>query len=350
MTHDTPSKGSSVFRGALRLGPALLLFLLFALHPAAAGCGGDGDDGAADGGDAGAAPGPDGSTARATGFVANPAGHVHFIEGFGGAFGDIYGRGAVLRDRADLPRASLLASEGDCEIWAHPPGPADCDPACQDQVCVAEDRCEPFPRLVSAGDIEVTGLTQELRFVPGEFGYVADPELPADPGDLFEDGVAITASAPGDDVPGFSLSAAGVAPLVADLDLEFDVTLVIEDGVDEVIRWEAESSGRVQLALQVGWHGAPYEAVLVCEVDDQAGELVVPGSLIARFPQRQNPTGEAHFHWIARFDRDVVESEAGPIELFVASRVLIQQIEHRSAGRAAPRALAAPRTRARRSP
>ena len=115
---------------------------------------------------------------------------------------------------------------------------------------------------------------------------------------------------------------------MADLDLEFDVTLVIEDGVDEVIRWTPESSGRVQLALQVGHHGAPYEALMVCEADDADGEIVVPGSLVTRFPQRSNGL-EQHSSWIARFTRDVLETEAGPVELFVANRILILQIDHR---------------------
>ncbi len=318
MTRDFPAARASVFRGAAALAAALLWI---------AACGGDddGDPADDDGGDASdAAPGADASTDRATGFVANPAGTIQILEGYPGEGGIAVF--ASLRDRADAPVATLLASEGDCEIWTHPTERPNCDPPCEG-VCVADGVCEPFPVPVSAGDIAVTGLNEELRFVPNEFGYRTEPD--SLPEDMFDAAAAIEATAPGADAPGFTLSAEGVAPLVPDLDLEFDVTLVIEDDVDEAIRWVPESSGRVQLGLQVGWHGAAYEALLLCEADDDTGELVVPGSLIERFPLRANPTGEPHSSWIARFARDVVDGPAGPIELFVASRAIILQVEHR---------------------
>ncbi len=319
MTRDFPAAGTSVFRGAAPLTAALLSIAL-------AACGGDddGDPAGDDDGGADAAPAADASTDRTTGFVANPAGTIQILEGYVGEIG--VGAFASLRDRADAPVATLAASEGDCEIWTHPTERFDCDPPCEG-ACVADDTCEPFPVPLSAGEIAVTGLAEELRFVPGEFGYRTEPDIL--PEDIFEAAAAIEATAPGADAPAFTLSAEGVAPLEPDLDLDFDVTLVIEDGVDEVIRWIPESSGRVQLGLQVGWHGAAYEALLLCEADDAAGQLTVPGSLIERFPPRVNPTGEPHSSWIARFDRDVVDGPAGPLELFVASRAIIPQLEHR---------------------
>ncbi len=321
MTRDFPAATASVFRGAAPLTAALLAIAL-------AACSGDDDGGpssdAGDDGGADAAPGADASTDRATEFVANPAGTIQILEGYVGEIG--IAAFASLRDRAEAPVATLAASEGECEIWTHPTERFDCDPPCEG-ACVADDTCEPFPVPQSAGEIAVSGLAEELRFVPSEFGYRTEPDVL--PEDMFEAAAAIEATAPGGDAPGFTLSAEGVAPLEPDLDLDFDVTLVIEDGVDEVIRWVPESSGRVQLGLQVGWHGAAYEALLLCEADDAAGQLTVPGKLIERFPERVNPTGEAHSSWIARFDRDVVEGPAGPIELFVASRAIILQIEHR---------------------
>ncbi len=320
MSREIPSTGVSVFRGAV---PLTLAFLM-TLSPA---CGGD-DDGDDDGsgdidsgtGGADAAPGADASTSRVTEFVPNSAGNIDLIEGNGGPFGVA----AALRDGSALPEATLLASEGACEIWTHQVAPGLCDPPCQSGICVADDRCEPFPNSVDAGDIVVTGLSQQLRFEWGKFGYLPADDISTE--DLFDEGAAITATAEG--ASDFSLAADGVAPLVADLDLEFDVTLIIEDGVDEVVRWTPEASGRVQLALQVGHHGAPYEGLLVCEADDEDGEIVVPGSLIARFPLQSNGL-EQHSSWIARFTRDVLETEAGPIELFVGNRILIPQLDHR---------------------
>ena len=335
MTHDIRRRAASVFRGAVV--PPAVAFSLVALF-LAAGCGDD-DDGSGDSGDSGdpgdsgddgadgdAAPAPDGSTSRATGYVANPVGSIELIEGYVGERGT--GAAALLRDAPDAPPAELLASEGPCEVWTHALEPAECDPPCELAYCVADDQCAPFPLPVSAGEIAVAGLTEELRFVPGGLGYDVDPELL--PEDLFADGAAIEVTAAGDAAPGFSLAAVGVGPLDADLDLEFDVTLVIEDGVDEVIGWTAGgvAGARVQLALQVGHHGAPYEALLVCEADDADGELVVPGSLIQRFPRQSNGL-EQHASWIARFSRDVADGADGPIELMVASRTIIPQLDHR---------------------
>src|SRR5947207_3259692 len=82
----------------------------------------------------------------------------------------------------------------------------------------------------SAGTIDVTGLSLPVSFTPGDFGYQSDPDVP--PADLFDDLAAVSATAPGADAPGFTLEASGVVPLDAALDLDFDTTLVLEDGVD----------------------------------------------------------------------------------------------------------------------
>lgn len=315
MNRDIGTGPFSVFRGVMA-GLAISL---------AGGCGGDDDGGAGDGdGDAAsidAAPGGDASGDRTTEFVADHAGTILLTEGFGGF--STYG--AFLADGVDVPPARLLASAGECEIWTHPVEPADCDPACSNAYCVADDRCEPYPAPRSAGDITVTGLLEPVRFVAGEFGYRADPKFP--PEDLWAAGATLTATASGDEAPGFTLEVTGVADLEADLDLEFDHTLILEDGVDEVIRWTPEESGRIQLGLLIGHHGAPYEAMLVCESEDD-GELVVPGALVTQLPEQSSGL-EQHSSWIARFDRDVVETDAGPVELFLSNRVIIPQLQRR---------------------
>lgn len=282
-----------------------------------AACGGD-DDGASDAGDE---PGTDGGGAvdRTTDYVANRAGWVELVEDT--TIGT--SMTAWLLDGANVPQAALLASQGECEVWTHPI-PASCEPACVDGYCVAENECAAFPQLASAGTITVTGLTEDVTFTAGEFGYQSSPKFA--PEDLFADGAAVSATAPGDDAPGFTLEASGVPTLVADLDLEFDVTMVLEDGVDREVRWTAESSGRIQLGLQVGWHGAVYEALLLCESDDD-GSLVIPGELIAQFPRASNGM-EQHGSWIARVERDRVDSDAGTVELVVSSQVRIPQLSH----------------------
>ena len=314
MKCDSGSMLVSVFRHSP-------LALVLAFTTAASGCGGDDDDGAADGdGDSGS--GPDGSTGRSTEYVANSAGLIALTEGQASWLVGTQRLHARLADALEVPPASLLDSSGECEVWVHP-GPALCDPSCNLGACVAEDQCASYPNPVSAGDIVVSGLLEPLSFVPGEFGYSPDREFSED---LFADGAAITASAPGGDAPGFSLEVTGVAPIEADLDLESGGILRIEDGVDEVVRWTAEASGRIQLVLVVGHHGSSYEALLVCETADD-GELVVPGDLITRFP-RQASDLQSHTSWLARFSRDVVDTDTGPIELIVSSTAIIYAVAH----------------------
>jgi hypothetical protein len=308
----------SVFRRAR------LARLLFATAVMSSACGGDdGGGGAADANSDGGGSGPDGSTGRATEYVANAAGLISLTEGPASWLVFTQKLYARMSDAPAVPTASVLASAGECEIWVHP-APAFCDPPCNLGACVADDECVPFPNFVSAGDVTMSGLLEPLRFVAGEFGYLPDREPPGE--DLFADGAAITASASGGDVPGFTLEATGVPSLEADLDLESGGVLRIEDGVDEIIRWTAEATGRIQLGLVVGHHGSAYEALLVCETEDD-GELVVPGGLITQFP-RQMSDLESHTSWLARFSRDVVDTDAGPIELFVSTSVIIYAIDH----------------------
>lgn len=281
-------------------------------------CGGD-DDGGGGGADGGGDHDDGGGGDRVTDFAPNRAGWIELVEDANiGTY-----TAASLRTGGDLPPATLLASSSECEIWTHAE-PALCDPPCEDGVCVSEGECTPFPQLASAGTITVTGLTEDLSFTQGEFGYEPDPAFPPD--DLFAAGAAIAATAPGDDLLAFELEATGVPTLEADLDLEFDINLVIEDGVDREIRWTAEDAGTMQLGLQVGWHGAVYEALMLCETEDD-GSFTIPGDLITQFPRASNGM-EQHSSWFARVTRDTVDTDGGPIELVVSSQVRIPQLSH----------------------
>lgn len=111
------------------------------------------------------------------------------------------------------------------------------------------------------------------------------------------------------------------APSVAPLEGEPE-EISLEEGADEVVQWQAAGEGRIQLVLQVGHHGRPMDGLLVCETADD-GELVVPSDLLATFHDVPIFDELQHPSWMARFTRDVVETEAGPIELFVASRRMI---------------------------
>jgi hypothetical protein len=256
-------------------------------------------------------------------YVANSAGLISLTEGPANWLVMAEGLYARLTDALEVPPATLEASAGECELWVHP-DPVLCDPGCFTGACVGDRYCAPFPLPVSAGEITVTGLHEPVRFMPGPAGYYADAET--SPGQLFADDPTIVASAPGDEVPGFTLEVSGVVPLEADLEL-VDGTLRIQDGLDEVIRWRAEGSGRIQLGLAIGHHGHPYEGLIVCETEDD-GDLVVPGELITLFPRQSDGGLGQHPSWLARFDRDVIETDAGPVELLVSSTVVIDSLAH----------------------
>jgi hypothetical protein len=182
-----------------------------------------------------------------------------------------------------LPPESQVARTGDCALYRHQPE-AICSQPC-DGFCQAPGGCLPNPRLASAGSITVTGLQQPLVLEPNDFGYSPSPVDP--PADLFELGAVVTARAAGGATPSFAVSARGVLPLTTDLE-----TMVLEDDREAIARWVAGpdiGGARIQLALYSGWHGAPYETLLLCETDDD-GELTISQDLIVQLPPFGGPS------------------------------------------------------------
>jgi hypothetical protein len=265
-----------------------------------AGCGGGGS---ADGDPADAGPRAD---AGPDDWPLDRVGVVNLIEGGGIGFESVH---AMIRDRHELPLLEYVASGGDCTVYRRP-DPASCDPACEGGVCTAPNTCTTYPALASAGVITVTGLHVPLAFQPTQYGYDTDPAAP--PEDLFADDAHITVTAAGGATPGFSAELDGVPLLEAPFQ---NLTLV--DGQDATITWTGRGAGKVQIALRVGWHGAPIEALMLCETADD-GSHTIPGAMVAALP-RQSTSLEQHFSWMLRFRRAVVQAPAGPIEIVVGS-------------------------------
>jgi hypothetical protein len=236
------------------------------------------------------------------------AGFIHLIEGSG-----FLGTYALIQDGPDPLVPSAIAQDGDCTVFRRPP-PALCDPPCTDAVCTAPGVCTTYPGNASAGRITVGGLRAALAFVPGAYGYVTEPASP--PADLFDPGAAIAISAPGDVSPAFDVHVTAPPPLDAPFQ---NLTLV--DGTDATVTWTAAGGGprSIQVMLVVGWHGAPPEALMVCETADD-GALTIPGALVAQLPRASSGL-EQHGSWILRFDRSIVFAPQGPIEVVAGSQV-----------------------------
>jgi hypothetical protein len=269
--------------------------LVLVLALACKACGGGG-------GSADALPSPD---AGPDDLRPDRVGFVNLIEG--GTFLSVF---AQIQDGPELPTPVLDTTDGECAVYVRP-DPAACTPTCTTGVCTAPDVCTPYPENASAGDITVTGLHAALTFTTGPFGYTPEP---APGGDLFDAGAAITVTAPGDVSAGFSANLVGVAAL----DAPFQNVELVDDE-DEAITWTPAGAAEIQIALVVGWHGAPAEATLICETADD-GAFAIPGSIITALPRASSGL-EQHLSYIQRFDREVVMTAAGPIEIVVGSQV-----------------------------
>jgi len=269
------------------------------------------------GGEAGADAAPDAAASGdggvdLPGFRPDRTGHILLTEA--SFAGPEIGLGAWLYDRVDPLPLELVARTGDCAVY-HRAEQGFCEPSCDDGLCTPDDACAPYPVAQSAGAIAVTGLHAPLSFQFGAYGYVVDSELDiAD--ELFDDGVAISASAPGAEVDGFTLTVSGVAPLETDVEY-----VELWDGVDAEVTWTPAGHGWIQLALRLGWHGSPATDVLLCETADD-GSLTIPGELASAMPYFEGGLFQVPSSF-GRFDRAVTGDGADSIELFAASLRLI---------------------------
>lgn len=267
--------------------------LALTLTLAALGCGGD---------DAASPDGGGGLDAGNDDFHVDRVGVINLMEG-----GSFLGVFASITDGPERPVPTVIASDGDCAVYRRP-APSLCEGSC-DGVC-EDGVCRPWPATRSAGTITITGLRQALAFEPSSFGYAPSPPPPDE---LFADGATIGVSAAGAAVGGFSVELTGPTQLVAPFQ---NLTLV--DGQPATVTWTAASSGRIQVSLVVGWHGAPWEAMLLCETADD-GELIIPGALVSALPRASSGL-ESHVSNLTRFDRTSVLGPDGVIEVIAGSQ------------------------------
>ncbi|MBL8785153.1 MAG: hypothetical protein JNJ59_09650 [Deltaproteobacteria bacterium] len=247
------------------------------------------------------------------------AGEVEIIEQYSGGLGEVAGSWVyvALRDRVSPEAYRLAAEDGACRVYLA--ANASCEPACgEGEVCDANARCADYAVGVSAGDITITGLAKgpyTAKHV-GDGQYVTTPEPPSD--GLFAAGDAITVSAAGDAIPAFTAAVSGVADLLVP-----NIGLVeLTDQVATTFSWTPAGDGsRVELRLQLGWHGRPPTGIIACAADDAAGHIVVSPTVIKPFPYFGGIGLFQVPSWAARVSRTFVETPAGPIAVSAESRV-----------------------------
>ncbi len=193
--------------------------------------------------------------------------------------------------------------------------PTPCTPPCLAGSTCIRGQCQPIPDVLSAGRITFTGLNAEVRATPGTDGYYpVQTDLPVD---LFDTGAEVQATAEGADLPAFTLHAWGVEDLEAQAD-----AIHFQAGTSLQVAWTPAvipvPGTRIQLRIETGWHGSTHLTTLWCETDDD-GTLEVPASLTALVPQVT--CGKCEQSWLGRLTREILPTDAGPIELQVISRV-----------------------------
>lgn len=216
------------------------------------------------------------------------------------------------------PDHALVDEQGDCRYYEALPR-VPCVPDCQEgRYCSAAGECLPWPQRVSAGVVMVSGIETPLTATPDEAAWYTVVPEPA--GNIFEAGDAITVSAAGAVVQAFAAEVKGVADMVPGWSGE----LVMKDGEPLVVTWPVQGDGaRVEVVIQIGWHGNPPTDVIWCEADEDKGRVEVPAAFVARFPPWGGMGLFQHPSYARRVSRALVETPAGPIEVLASSRTAI---------------------------
>ncbi len=246
--------------------------------------------------------------------------------GFNGSPTHEYGSvGGFVRSGASPVWQHEVMNDGTCRLLLFEP--AECNPYCEQGVCVATNHCEPFPSYLSVGTVTVRGLavgTMQLEPFNGQNWYFpSDPP----PGELFADDARIQLSATGAGaIPAFATETPAVPRLETEIH-NFEITL--KDDEDYVLRWTpaGDREQRVQLTINANniGHGTPYNGIIACEAYDDAHEIRVPRAMIAAFPETENwnacAGSDCPRSWVRRYRRSYATVPGGGVRLDVASLI-----------------------------
>lgn len=202
------------------------------------------------------------------------SGDVAATAGFTTLLGKVY----------DGPQADAIAWDKDqeadgCTLLL--PRVPFCDPGCGTAVCVDDDTCRAQPASKSVGKVTVKGVqtesgAKEFSVDPVQKTYQSGSvKLPYP---AFAEGDAITLTAAGADLPGFTVTGKGIAPL----SLSGAESFPIETGKPLTLRWEKAGIdvSRIQVRLDISHHGGT-KGKIECDVADD-GELVIPAAMLDR--------------------------------------------------------------------
>jgi hypothetical protein len=261
---------------------SLLRFALVCLPLVNASCGGD--DAPADP-DASTAIDAPGTTPRArVGFVDISEDRWRYPDDAGGGESLTARIDARFFDGTEPQFHHETMRAGDCVLRNYTF--ASCDPVCTTGFCVETNVCAPFPTYVSAGRLSIAGLATAVQIDPRQNYYYLDEPLPAD---LFTNTADITLTLAGATIPGLTVASRGVAPIAPDITGGV-VTAAYPATGPLVIHWPPlaapETGSRVRLTLNANnrGHGAPFEAIITCDVADEAGQVAVPAAMLDAFP------------------------------------------------------------------
>jgi hypothetical protein len=245
-------------------------------------------------GDDGGPAGPDGSVDPAPQFDDGVMQVDVRSQSFGGGQGATTVTALLSVTPAPWPYDPPTA-EGACrmfvrhDIWS-------CTPACGPEAMCDDGACRPLPVPRSAGVLTVGGGGERraIAFADGYALYLATA--------LFAPGTAITASAPGADLPAFSLTATLPSPLT----LVGTDQLVLAPGQALTLRWQPSGEDariRVDLGADLG-HAQWRTVVVQCDLPDAASAVTIPQPMVDVLADRENwSCGDCFGHEVRRYRR-----------------------------------------------
>lgn len=170
----------------------------------------------------------------------------------------------------------VSASEGGCRLLEG--RRLSCSPACgAGETCGFDGVCIAYPTSASVGVVSVSGLTATLSMSPTSIGSYTNGATQLPHPALVEGGLA-SVSAPGEVLPGFTLTSRGIAALETSQD---EVALARDREFEVTWTPGGEGSARVRLVLDLAHHGG-IAASLECDDLADDGSFAVPATLVTR--------------------------------------------------------------------